>query len=156
MKSLTAMNRILFTFFCAFVGNIAFADVEHAYVVKAKKPLVYERCSDDKQDYAKAFEGIDVRVDGDETEDGVFGMPAYMVIKSNNKYYLLIINNTHGVISVYSARKKENQWISGKDESRHIYLPELYEKLKAMGLKVLTEEELSIMHPRKYRPELEI
>lgn len=137
------MNRALFTIICALAGNIAFADVEHAYVVKTKEPNVYKRCSDDKQDYAKAFEGIDVRVDGAETEDGVFGMPAYMVIESKNKYHILIINNAHGVISVYSARKKGNQWIVGRGEGRQIYLPELYDKLKAMGLKVLTEEELS-------------
>ena len=137
------MHRVLFTFFCAFVANTALADVEHAYVVKVAEPFVYERCSDDEKDYAHAFEGIDVRVDGDETEDGVFGMPTYMVIELNNKCHLLIINNTHGVISVYPVQKKENRWISVKGEDRHIYLPKLYEKLKAMGLKVLTEEELS-------------
>ena len=142
MKFLTTMKKIVFALFCAVVSNIAFADVEHAYVVRAKDVHVYERCSDDKQDYAKAFEGIDVRVDGDETKDGVFGMPTYMVIELNNKYHLLIINNTHGVISVYSARKKGNQWISRTGGGREIYLPELYEKLKAMGLKVLTEEEV--------------
>ena len=146
MKFLTTVKKIVFALFCAVVSNIAFADVEHAYVVRAKESLVYERCNDDKQDYAKAFEGIDVRVDGDETEDGVFGMPAYMVIELNHKYHLLIINNTHGVISVHSARKKGNQWICGKGEGRQIYLPELYEKLKAMGLKVLTVEELSTIH----------
>ena len=149
MKLHIAMNRSIFAFLCAFVVNIGFADVEYAYVVEAKNPHVYERCSDDKQDYAKAFEGIDVRVDGDETEDGVFGMPTYMVIKSNNKHYLLIINNTHGVISVYSAEKKNSRWISKSGEGREIYLPKLYDKLKAMGLKVLTEEELSAMHTRK-------
>lgn len=152
MEIHTVMNRVLFTLFCVFVGNIAFADVEYAYVVKAKDVSIYERCGVDKKDYAKAFEGIDVRVDGDDTEDGVFGVPAYMVVQADNKCYLLIINNTHGVISVYPVRKKGNQWI-GKSGGggRSIYLPSLYDKLKAMGLKVLTEEELSDMYRRKHK-----
>lgn len=142
MKILTSVKRVLYALFCAFIGNVAFADVEYAYVVEAKNTFVYERSREDKKDYAKAFEGVDVRVDGDETDDGVFGMPTYMIIKSNNKCYLLILNNTYGVIGVHTAKKKGDLWISKGGESRDISLPSLYGKLKAMGLKILTPEEV--------------
>ena len=137
------MNKIILALFCLLGINIALADVEYAFVAKAEEISVYERSHEDTADYSRAFEGIDIWRDGEETEDGVFGEPVYMVVKSNNRCYLIIINNVHGVFGVYPVIEQGEQWISGEEEGRDIYLPGLYEKLQKLGLKVLSVEELN-------------
>ena len=141
--------KMLFILLCVFIGNVALADVEYAYVTKRAKRVIYwkmrsvaVRSSADKKNYAKAFEGIDVWRDGEKTEDGVFGIPTQLVVKSNNKCYFVFVNNAYGVFCVVPAKRIGDGWVRRNDKYRDIYLPRLYDNLKEMGLKILTPEEI--------------
>lgn len=93
-------------------------------------------------DFAEAFRGLNLAQDGEETEDGVFGRPIRLIVKSDEGDFLLIVNNTEGVFGIYPLRRSGRKFKASTKGSRDVRLPALYSRLKSAGLNILTEDDL--------------
>lgn len=99
-----------------------------------------------KMNYAPLFKEIDFEALSESEEEGVFGCPITFVVDAGNKHYVLIMNNAHGIFSVYRANKSANGVYmvpdAYLDSSKTVFLPSLYEKLKGAGVNILGEKQL--------------
>lgn len=100
-----------------------------------------------QKDFSQAFKNIDLHHDGLETEDGVFGIPISMIVIYEDGIYLVTMNNSYGIFSVDKAQKTAGglYTVSYDDHqnSRDIYLPQLYRNLKNMGINILSIRDLN-------------
>ncbi len=96
--------------------------------------------------FADCFAGINLATLRSNTEDGVFGYPIDMLILTQKRAYILCVNNTHGVFSLFRATEiSPGHYIvtqRGQSTARSIHHAELYDKLRAAGLNILSEEQL--------------
>lgn len=100
-----------------------------------------------QKDFAACFDGIDLDALEDAGELGVWGCPVRFILKTSDGYYSLTMNNTPGVFNLYPVKRlffgvyvlPEVDDVLGKC----LYMPELYDKLKAEGVYILSESDLS-------------
>lgn len=106
-------------------------------------------------DFAVTFGDLNLAEAGKETEDGVFGRPIRLIVRSDEGDFLLVVNNTEGVFSIYRLHRSGKMFKASTRDSRDVLLPGLYARLKAAGLNILSEEELKKAHrlPRSERRE---
>ena len=72
-----------------------------------------------------------------------------LAVRIDGKTYLIQVDNTYGVFTLYRAVRKGKTWVKNRG-SRTIYNPALYERLRAAGLNIHTADELKAM-PREAR-----
>lgn len=139
------------------LSTLGFCAVQSARISTHSKEEKFHHRIDPRyaeHDFAVAFEGLNPAKDGEATEDGVFGYPLRLIVESDEGCFLFIINNTEGVFSIYKLRKtKGGQFVARQTGNRNVRLPDLYAKLKATGLNILSENDLRRIHklPREER-----
>ena len=100
-----------------------------------------------QKDFEACFEGIDLDALEDAGELGIWGCPVRFILKTSGGYYLLSMNNTHGVFNLYKVKRLfYGVYVLPDDDDdfgKCLYLPELYDKLKAEGVYILSESEMA-------------
>lgn len=104
-------------------------------------------------DFVVAFGDLNLAEAGEETEDGVFGRPIRLIVRSDEGDFLLVVNNTEGVFSIYRLHRSGTLFKASTRDSRDVRLPKLYTRLKSAGLNILSENDLKSAHklPRNER-----
>lgn len=125
------------------------AEVEYARVVKESTNGYIQHPAAAQADFSEAFADFDPQQDGEKSDDATFGAPRMLAVRIDGKTYLIQVDNTHGVFTLYRAARKGKTWVKNRG-SRTIYHPALYERLRAAGLNIHTADELKAM-PREAR-----
>lgn len=101
-----------------------------------------------KKNFADCFEGIDIAQLEDAGELGVWGMPVYFILKTENGYYGLTMNNEYGVFSLRKVTRNGKMYKSSRKKGTHktIYAPELYDRLKTAGINIASLDDMRAAH----------
>ena len=101
-----------------------------------------------KKNFADCFDGINLAELEDAGELGVWGMPVYFVLKTEDDYYGLTMNNEYGVFDLRKVTKngKIYKYSYKKSMQKTIYAPKLYDKLKAAGINIASLEDMRSAH----------
>ena len=97
-------------------------------------------------DFVVAFGDLNLAEAGEETEDGVFGRPIRLIVRSDEGDFLLVVNNTEGVFSIYRLHRSGKVFKVSTRDSRDVRLPELYSRLKSAELNILSEKNLKAIY----------
>ena len=120
------------------------AEVEYARVVKETSAGYIQHPAAAKADFRAVFADFDPQSDGEKSDDATFGAPRMLAVRIDGKTYLIQVDNTPGVFTLYRAARKGNTWVKTRG-SRTIHHPGLYEQLRAAGLNIHTTDELKAM-----------
>ena len=141
------MIRALFMVFLG-LSFTAAAEVQYARVVKpaGKRYVQHEEAIE--ADFSAEFADFSPERDGEKTDTAAFGAPLWLAVRIDRKTYIVEVNNTYGVFTIYRAAKQGGAWVR-LGQGREIYHAELYDRLRAAGLNVHTTEELSAMSTKQ-------
>ncbi len=124
--------------------------------------IYYSEYPEKLKDFSEAFESVDLNCNGTETEEGIFGVPIYLIVKNKSGLFLVVVNNTYGVFTICAAREHKCRvwYVSNEGNNckgdrfcdREVYDPTLYKHLKNMGLNILSEKDLKEIYTR-YDPQ---
>ncbi|MBQ2380356.1 MAG: hypothetical protein II295_08220 [Akkermansia sp.] len=101
-------------------------------------------------DFSAAFEGFHPQNDGEKSDSATFGAPRWLAARIEGRTYIICVDNTPGVLTLYRASKRDGVWKRTKG-SREIYHPELYNRLREAGLNIHTRDELKSMNREQRR-----
>ena len=146
------MKRVLFMMLLG-AGLATAAEVQYARVVKPEGKRYVQHPAAAGADFSAVFADFSPEKDGEKTDTAVFGAPQWLAVRTDGKTYVIEVNNTHGVFTIYHAVKHDGAWIR-HGNGREIYHAKLYEQLRAAGLNVHTTEELKAMSKAERRQAL--
>ena len=143
------MKRVLFMMLLG-AGLATAAEVQYARVVKPEGKRYVQHPAAAEADFSAAFADFSPEKDGERTDTATFGAPRWLAVRIDRKTYIMEVNNTYGVFTIYRAAKQGGAWVR-LGQGREIYHAELYDRLRAAGLKVHTAEELNAMNKEERR-----
>ncbi len=108
-----------------------------------------------EHDFAACFEGVAISQLKANSKDAVFGCPIDFILITSKGAWAMGMNNVHGVFTFRRAQEiKPGSWVS-IGEGKEVYLPALYDRLRAAGVNILSTDDLMQQH-RKSREEREL
>ena len=143
------MIRALFMVFFG-LSFTAAAEVQYARVVKPEGKRYVQHEEAIEADFSAELADFSPEKDGERTDTATFGAPRWLAVRIDRKTYIMEVNNTYGVFTIYRAAKQGGAWVR-LGQGREIYHAELYDRLRAAGLNVHTAEELNAMNKEERR-----
>ena len=87
------------------------AEVEYARVVKETANGYIQHPAAARADFSEAFADFDPLQDGEKSADATFGAPRMLAVRIDGKTYLIQVDNTYGVFTLYRAARKGKTWV---------------------------------------------
>ena len=128
----------------AIMAPVMAVEVEYARVVQQTEQGYRLHPDAANADFRASFADFDPLRDGEKSDAATFGSPRWLAVRIDGKTYIIQVDNNYGVFTLHRAVRKGKRWERTRD-SRTIYHPDLYDKLRAAGLRIHTAEELQSM-----------
>lgn len=120
------------------------AQVEYARVLTPAGGGYYLHPQAREADFRDAFADFDPLKSGEAADTATFGAPLWLAVRIDSRTYIVQVDNEYGIFTVHRAKKQGKMWVRTRGK-RTLYLPSLYDRLKADGLNIHSREELSAM-----------